>query len=141
MTNQYKVLKDKQSKEFNDFPISFAFSDKQFKEGMERLGLTENDTDKVYSIGGGGFIRKSDSKKFSEMLNKQDEEMRIAIEQDTTGEGFIYDMFRYELANHEYGYTFELDDTLRALGLTFEKVESNEKLLNGLMKAKMLFVD
>ena len=44
--NKYQELKEKHSKEFNKFPIKFAFSESQFKEAMKDLGLTEKDTDK-----------------------------------------------------------------------------------------------
>ena len=56
--NRYAELREKHQKEFDKFPMKFAFSDKQFKEAMESLGLTENDTDKIIGIGAGGFIRK-----------------------------------------------------------------------------------
>lgn len=136
MTNEYLILKRKQQEEVNNFPMAFAFSNEQFKKGMEELGLTEHDTDKVYSIGGGGFYRKTDSDAFKEMFSRHEEEMDKAIDSDATGDGFIFDMFSYELANHEYSYTGEVEPTLDALGLTFDEVNANEKLLNGLKKAK-----
>lgn len=134
--NKYTQLKEKQTQEMNSFPMAFAFSNEQFKEGMETLGLTENDTAKVASIGLGGFIRKSDVNAFSAMNRKQRKEKEEAINQDTTGEGYIKDMFRYELSNHEYGYTYELNDTLDALGLTIEEINQSAALLNGLQLAK-----
>lgn len=135
MTNQYVELKDKHQKEFNEFPMAFAFSNQQYTEGMEKLGLRQTDTDKVYSIGSGGFIRRSDSEAFGEMLARHQRDMDEAIEADETGEGFVYQMFSYELANHEYGYTWELEDTLDALGLTEDEVNNNPKLLLGLKRA------
>lgn len=131
-SNKYKELKDKHLQEFNEFPIGFAFSDKQFKEQMEKLGLTENDTDKVVPIGASGFIRKSDVDKFNEMNARHREEEKRAIDEDTTGEGYIKDMFDYELANHEYGYTYDLTDTLDSLGLTMNDINNNENLKRGL---------
>ena len=91
--NQYLEMKQAHQKEVNNFPVFFAFSKDQFKEGIERLGLTENDTDKIYSIGGGGYIRKADSKAFNDLFDKQDKELNKAIENDTDGTGFIFDMF------------------------------------------------
>lgn len=55
--------------------------------------------------------------------------------QTLPGEGFVLDMFKTELANHEYGYTYELDETLAAVGLTISAVKANQNLLNGLRKA------
>ena len=38
MTNQYQILKDRQQKEFNAFPMGAAFSQQQFAEMMEKWG-------------------------------------------------------------------------------------------------------
>lgn len=135
MSNKYSELKQKQQKEVNEFPMMFAFSNKQFKEGMEKLGLTETDTRKIYSVGGGGYIRRTDSKAYNEMFTRFEQELKDAIENDETGDGFIYEMFMYELGNHEYAYTGEIEPTLDALGLTYEDIQSNEKLKISLNKA------
>jgi hypothetical protein len=134
--NSYYELKKKHQQEVNNFPMAFAFSNKQFEAGMRKLGLEPTDTDKVYFLGGtGGFYRKSDAKALHEMFERHDKEMKEAINADTTGDGFICDMFSYELANHEYGYTYELDDTLDALGLTMDEINSKENLKQGLKLA------
>ncbi len=135
MVNLYRELKNKQQKEFNDFSeanMFYAYNDKQFEEGMKKLGLELNQTDLLYSTGSGGCYLKTKSEELQAILNKQEQELRQAIEADKTGEGFIKQMFRYELNNYEYCYTYELDDTLDALGLTIEEVNSNPALLNGL---------
>lgn len=139
--NNYRKLRQEHQTEMNNFSIGFAFDEKQFKESMEMLGLTEHDTNKVYSIGAGGFIRKTDSKAYNEMNNRFDDEMRAAIEGDQIGEGFIKDMFKCEMANHEYGYTYDLDDTLDALGLTMEEIGKSEALKNGLSLAKREYLE
>lgn len=38
--------------------------DDQFREGMEKIGLTENDTDKIVSTGAGGYVLKSKKEEF-----------------------------------------------------------------------------
>lgn len=134
--NKYKELKEKHQQAINNFPMMFAFSKKQFAEGMEKLGLKETDTDKIYSIGAGGYIRKEDSKKFHELIDQHDAEMKEAVNQDLDGTGFIFDMFYYELGNHEYCYTRDISDTLNALGYTIEEVRADKKLLQGLNLAK-----
>lgn len=141
MKNSYLSLKHKQEEEFNAFPMVFAFNDKQFKEAMQKLGLTEADTDKVYKVNGGGLYRKTDAEALREMGERHSGEMAAAIEADETGEDFIFDMFAYELANHEYSYTWEIDSTLSALGLTREAVAANKKLAHGLEKAKKYVSD
>lgn len=130
--NQYQELRDKHQKEFNEFPIGFAFSNEQFKEQMEKLGLTADDEDKIVGIGAGGFIKKDDVDKFNEMNKRHRAEEEDAIKNDTTGEGYIKDMFDYELANHEYGYTYDLTDTLASLGLSMEDINKDKRLQNGL---------
>lgn len=135
MANLYAEMRDRHQKEYDTFPMIFAFNHKQFDEGMKKLGLEPTDTDKIYSIGYGGFIRKTDSDAFGEMITRHSEDMEKAVAADTTGEGFIYDMFCYELSNHEYSYTHDVSDTLDCLDLTMEKVNADERLLHGLKKA------
>lgn len=133
--NQYQILNARHQSEVDAFPFMFAFSQKQFDEGMARLGLEPTDTDKILSIGGGGYIRKSDRDALHELLNRHAAETQAAIDADETGEGFVRDMFVYELDNHEYGYTGDLSDTLDALGLTLEEVKADPKLKHGLQEA------
>ena len=132
--NLYYELHMKQQKEINAFPIMFAFSNKQFDEGMQSLGLKPTDTNKIYSIGGGGYIRKTDAKKLDDLLKKHKQEMQKAIDEDD-GTGFIKDMFSYELDNHEYGYTRDLSDTLDSLDLTIDEINKDKKLRKGLQLA------
>lgn len=133
MNNLYVEFKRNREKEINNFPMGFAFSNKQLEEGMKKLNVT--DKSELLSIGAGGFIRKTDKEKFTNLMNKYDTEFKRLIEADKTGEGFIYDMFYYELANHEYLYTLELDDTFDALGLTYDNIKNNIALEKGLKKA------
>ena len=138
--NAYSEMMERHQKDYNNFPFMFAFSDKQFIDGMDKWGLDPaDDLDKIYSIGAGGYIRKSDSDAFHKMIEKHDKELMAAIAEDTIGNGFIYQMFVTELANHEYGYTGELDETLDELGLTYEEIEKNPALEHGLSKAMSCF--
>lgn len=132
---RYKELKSKQQKEINDFPFIFAFTNKQLEEGMKKLGLNKDDTEKLYSLGSGTFIRKEDSKKMDEMFNRHKQELKATINEDATGDNFIFDMFNYELANHEYCITYDVNDTLEALNLTIDDVKNDERLKYGLSKA------
>lgn len=137
MANKYVEMKKRHEEEIHNFPMFFAFSNKQFEEGMATLGLKPTDTDKIYRLGSmGGFYRKSDSPMLRDMLDRHTKEEADAIAADTTGDGYIYDMFKYELENHEYGYTRDLEDTLNALGLTVDEINGNPALLHGLTKAE-----
>ena len=131
----YREFRDRQQKEFNELPLGFAFSDKQFDEMMGKWGLDpEKDLDKIYRIPGGGFIQKKDHKHFHEVLDRHNAEMEAAKAADEDGTGFLYQMFKYELDNHEYGYTGELEDTLDCLGLTWEELKASPVMLKALDK-------
>ena len=132
--NKYVNLVRKQEKEFNDFPMFFAYNEKQYKEGKQTLGIID-DKDICY-IGYCGCIRKKDLQAFNNMIEKHKIEIKQSIENDKTGEGFIYDMFLYELENHEYFITYEIDDTLDALNLTIDEVLNSSTLKNGLLLAR-----
>ena len=134
----YLEIKKRHQDEINRFPMFFAFNDRQFKEGMARLGLEPTDTDKIYKLADtGGFYRRDDAARLKEMLDRHEEERRSAIHSDNTGEGYIYQMFAYELANHEYIITGSVDDTLRAVGISPEEVTHSPQLRHGLEKAIM----
>jgi len=130
--NLYEELRNKQQTEYNAFPVGFAFDKRQLQEQLVKLGLQPTDTDKVVGIGYGGFVRKTDKKAFLDMLKKHAEERNNAIKSDKDGRGYIKDMFAYELANHEYGYTGDLSDTLDACGLSIEDIRKNPALRHGL---------
>lgn len=135
MENQYEILKNKQQKEFNSFPMGAAFNKNQFDEMMKKWGFLPTDTEKILSIGSGCYIRKTDKEEFKTLINRLDKEQNEAIADDKTGDGFIFDMFIYELANHEYCITHDLEDTLNALGLSIEEINADARLLHGLKKA------
>ena len=133
--NKYRELMDKFQKEVNELPLGFAFSNEQFEQMMNKWGLTSEDTDKIYRIGGGGFMRKSDADLVTGTFSRHKEELAAAIAADPDGTGFIYDMFSYELRNHEYAYTGDAEDTLDALGYTWDDVQNDDRLKHGFQLA------
>ena len=66
----YRELKRRHQKEVDNFPLGTAFSDERFEEMMKNWGLTVNDCDKIYRIGSGMFVRKSDYKAMHEMFDR-----------------------------------------------------------------------
>jgi len=136
MSNSYLTLKAKHKNELHAIPIRFAFCMRQFEDAMKELGLTPNDTDKIYRLPGGGFIRKTDAKAFTDMLKRFSDEKEAAITADADGTGYIFEMFDYELRNHEYGYTHDPEPTLDALGLTIAEVEANPVMSAAFKRAK-----
>ena len=132
----YKELKDRQQEEINAFPFIWAFNENQFADGMRRLGLDPTaDRGQIVHVGGGGYIRKADKKALEDLFAKHRRELQEAIAADKTGDGFIYDMFYTELANHEYSYTGDVTDAVNACGLTVEQLNANPALIIGLKKA------
>jgi len=134
--NKYRELKDKQEKELNAFPMFFAFNNKQFNEGMDRLGLRPEQTTEILKLRNtGGYIRKADDAKFTSMWNRFNKEHDDAIKADPTGDGYVFDMFFYELENHEFIITWCIDDTLDALGISLDEITDKPNLRHGLNKA------
>ncbi len=136
MKNKYSEMIKKHQQEINSFPIMFAFNKKQFKEGLEKLGVRPDGTDKLVSIGYGGYIKESDVKDYLSMFKKHRQECERLIESDKTGDGFIYDMFCAEMENHEYGYTLDVKPVFKALGLTLDEINKDKRLLHGFERAR-----
>ena len=135
--NKYAELRNRQQKEFAALPLGFAFSQKQFDEMMQDWGLdSEKDIKNIYSIGAGGYIQKKDADLLHKTYARHEKEMAAAISDDKTGDGFIYQMFLYELNNHEYGYTGDSEETLDALDYTMEQVQADARLLHGFEEAR-----
>lgn len=134
----YRELRERQQQEVNNFPLGFAFGNKQFEEMMAKWGLDakkDRDLAQVASLFGGAYILKKDVPAYKDMSRRHREELAADIAEDKTGEGFIFQMFLYELNNHEFGYTGDTSDALEALGYTAEQVYGDPKLKRGIEKA------
>lgn len=119
-TMTHAGLKAKHSKEFGELEgIFFAFSNEQFIEGMEKIGLKKEDTHEICSLGAGGYMLKSQKEAFKAMLDRHDAE-RKAFRKDQKN---LFDALVYELNNHEYCITYDVMPALDALGLTREEVD------------------
>lgn len=81
----YVQMKERHQKEVNEFPMMWAFNNDQFAQGMKKLGLQETDTDKIYRIAPGGFIRKTDADKLDEMFTRHTKERKEAMAADIDG--------------------------------------------------------
>lgn len=140
--NKYIEMKERHQKEVNAFPMQFAFSKAQFEEGMKRLGLEPHETDKIYRLGdSGGFYRRTDSDALRELFDRHEAERTKAIDEDTDGTGYINDMFYYELGNHEYCITMDVEDTFAALGLSADEVMSSPALKAGFKAARKQYIE
>lgn len=101
---KYTEWKDKRQKAFNELPIFFAFSNKQFAQEMAARGLSEKDTDKLYSIGHGGFYLRKDAGQIREWVKGEGE-----LSQLMNNEEFATEAFEYEMENHEYAINWQRD--------------------------------
>jgi len=128
-TDSYLRVKQRTQKQFDKFPMFFAFNNEQFEEGLKELKVKPGE---LLNIGSGGFIRKKDRAKFTSMNSLQDRTHRRLLE----NKKYVYDMFRYELANHEYCITYDDTDTLESVGLTQNDINKSDLLRDQLEKAK-----
>lgn len=134
--NRYAEMRERHRKEFGELPIGFAFDNGQYAEMLRKWGLEPGrDNGKVISIGFGGYIQRKDFQDYHSMLSRQESETREAVRGDDTGEGFIYEMFATELADHEFGCTMDADDALDAVGLKWDQVQGDSRLKRGFDKA------
>ena len=129
--NKYKTLKAKHQAEVNAFPFGFAFDKDQFDEMMAKWGLKPTQRSQIIYMGGGSFVRKTDYKAMHEMFDRHAAERKEAMKDDE----YLYQMFNYELANHEYSYTYDLTDTLDALGLTMDEINADPRMADALKRA------
>lgn len=130
MKETYRQMSKRHQSEFNNFPCFFAFSMKQFEEGMEKLGVKSES--ELYQGIGGMFYRRTDAPKLHEIIERNHNEMQEALHKDMD---FLYHAVRYELANHEFCITEDWEPTLDTLGLEAEEIEANENMKAACLKA------
>lgn len=115
---EYLDLKKRHQKEFEEFPIAYAFNDKQLQEALEKLGATKEECVTVF--GHGDIVKRKDAKALLALLNRQDEELKQRLRDDPD---FAEAAFLYEMDNHEYAINWSADeDVLAAFNITFEKI-------------------
>ena len=113
---EYLEQKQKHQDEISNFPMFFAFSEKQFNEGLEKFGATIKE---IARIPGGGFIRKVDGRKLGDLLLRHGVEQETAMKDDD----FLTDAIRYELGNHEYCITYNPAPTMDCLGIDLKTAD------------------
>lgn len=130
----YTEMKERHQSEVNALPLAFAFSHDRYLERLAAWNITEEEAKAgaIVGIGNGGFIRASDRDLVISTFERIADEEAAAIAADQDGTGYIYQMFLYELNNHEYSYTGDIDETLDALHISNKDLAENPALLNGL---------
>ena len=128
---KYSELKSKHQKEVNAFPFGFAYNKDQYDEMMAKWGFKPTHRSQIMQLERGCFIRKSDYKAMNEMFDRHAAERKEAMKDDD----YLYEMFNYELANHEYCITYDLTDTLDALCLTIDEINADPRMADALKRA------
>lgn len=127
----YLDLQKRQQKELEDFPIAYAFNEKQLEEALEKLGAKKEECVTLFNHG--DVLKKTDVPAFKTMLKRHTKELQEAMK----NEDFAEAAFLYEMDNHEYAINWDGDaDVLAALCL-------DEKLLkefgfNSLIENKLI---
>lgn len=57
------------------------------------------------------------------------------FKENLKNDNFLQSAFEYELANHEYIITYDVSDALRALGITLEEYQKNNRYKEIMKKA------
>lgn len=106
LKNSY--MQDEMSKIFKKYQVFFAFSDKQFNEGLEKEGISKNE--KLSSISGGGFVPKKNAKAFLNDFEGLHNNLVKEVKKLNKA-----DVIEYELGNYECYYTGDITDALEVL--------------------------
>lgn len=136
--NLYREQRAAQQKRMNEFLGAyafFAFDERQFSEGLEKLGIAPGTDGALVSIPGGGYLLADKAQVFSNILESFHRERQDAIRDTATGAKFAYDMFRAELNDTEYSYSEDAEDALRSLGYDLQDVEADPVLKTAFEKA------
>lgn len=117
MRNAYLDLKKKHEQEMSDFPIAYAFNDKQLEEALEKLGATKEECVTVF--GHGDIVKRTDAKALIKMLGDHTKELQEAMKDPD----FAYAAFLYEMDNHEYAINWSADeDVLACFNFSWEDI-------------------
>lgn len=117
------TLQDKQKQELDAFiseNMFFAFNQKQFDEGLSKLGNV-----KVTNIGMGGFCKADKASDFL-LLMKRHKKERAEYRRSLKDVNILKDMIKRELNNHEYTYTLDTEPAIAALEFTKKEINTPE---------------
>lgn len=134
----YKELRAAHQQSINDFLSKyafFAFSEKQFNEGLKQLGIAPGAKGALVTIPGGGYLLADKAQEFTDLLERTGQERAAAIRNPDSGQEFAFDMFLTELYNTEYGYTGDPTDAIEHLGYTMQDIEADPILKAAFEKA------
>jgi hypothetical protein len=117
---EYLDFKKRQQKEFEDFPIAYAFNDKQLEEALVKLGATKEECVSVF--GHGDIVKRENAKPLIKLLERHTKELREKLKED---EEFAEAAFLYEMDNHEYAINWSADeDVLDCFSLDWDMLRN-----------------
>lgn len=102
---EYLDFKKQQEKEFAEFPIAYAFNEKQLEEALEKLGATKEECVTVF--GHGDIVKRENAKDLIKLLERHTEELKQKLIEDVK---FAEAAFLYEMDNHEYAINWSADE-------------------------------
>lgn len=129
--NDYAEMLRRHQKEINDFPMAFAFSNRQLEEALKKLGAT---IDEVTTLSGScAIVKKSDIPEWYALYERHSNELKEAMKKAE----FAEEAFLYEMNNHEYAINWEGDsDVLACFGYSSMEELKADGLLPTYSKAR-----
>lgn len=118
---EYLDLKKRHEKEFEEFPIAYAFNDKQLEEALAKLNATKEEVVTVF--GHGDIVKRENVKALIALLERHEQELHQRLKDDVE---FAEAAFLYEMDNHEYAINWSADeDTLAAFNINFDFIRKH----------------
>lgn len=124
----YREFKEMKQKEFNELPTMFAFSMKQLEEQMQKLNTNKSE---IVNLGAGMFMRRQDL----HLLDTWENKFEVMEKELMLNDDFLLDAFLYELRNHEYIITYDVEEALEEFGLTVDDIKKDDRMLVAINKA------
>lgn len=128
--NSYERFKIYTDDKLSKFPVIFALTRDDFKEGLKALGVYKED---ITPIGCGYFIRKQDKEEYIKLNESLNKELRDNIDKSNE---FVYEMFMYELEDNEYSINGNDTQVLKSCGLNLSLLLKDDRLRNIYLDAR-----
>lgn len=136
---KYYSFNEKNTKSLHDFiskNVFFAFSQEQFNDGLKKFNIDpenkEEIKNKLHKYIGGGFILIESEKEEKRIIKKRNKVQRKYLSKFKN----LVDALKYEMYNHECGYTGDYLNGLYAIGYGLKDLRKNKKLQKAYFKAK-----
>ena len=118
--DSYDALQKAHQEDISNFPILWLFgkkSDAELAEAISKIGAKS--VDELVGIGGGGYIHREKKERFLTMVqNHGGERNKFSSNQNN-----LVEVIFSEMCDHEYNYTQDPEDTLNALGKTYQDLQ------------------